>query len=445
MNGGQHIVAGGASARRRFSPSAAALAMVLGFCLAPSLPAQASPQCVPERLPAGSRALGQWIDSGNWRAPANLRAGLRTPETFLPRLSLPADPEASPLRPAAQPLDLDQLTLADPVDEQRRSVAFVLDSRLYADAVLVLHNGRVFAERSWHGARTDAPRLLQDASRPLLSLLGVIAVAQGKLAPERSVVRYLPALGGDAGLRRLSVQRLLEGEARFDWSSEDLAGWRRASGWASPTQAGAPAGGVRDWLRQPQRWDAGLLDLAPPTAEGGPDDDLLAWLLAESHGMPLARVFCEQLTARLHPEQPVAWLTDGAGSELAGGLVMSLRDFARVGQTLVDARVSPNRSRIPAWFIEALAAPAAGKRGGDRLAGLRQGSELRYGFVRLAGPGSRVALIGAHGTSLYVDFDRRLVVALHAAHPDVRSPLQRALLDRLWERLSAALPLPGKR
>ncbi len=402
--------------------------------------AQAAASCVPERLPAGSRALGEWIDAGNWRTPGHLRAGLRTPETFLPRLSLPAAPDAQPLPAAAQPLDLDRLTLDDPVDGTKRSVAALLDSRLAAESVLVLYNGRVFAERAWHDARTDAPHLLQRAGRPLLSLLGVMALAQGRLAGERAVARYVPALANQAGLRRLSVQRLLDGEARFDWSAADLAGWQQAAGWA-----GAPApGGVRDWLRQPVRWDAGLRDQPPPTAEGGPEDDLLVWLLAEAHGMPLARLFCEQLLVRLRPEQPVAWLTDAAGSELAGGLVMSLRDFARLGQLLVEARVSPQRSRIPGWFVEALTAPATGGEA-PGLDGLRAGAEARYGFVRLAGPGARIAILGAHGSSLYVDFDRRLVVALYAAHPEPGSPLQRATLERLWERLSAALPAPGRR
>jgi hypothetical protein len=424
------------------------MSLLAGLLLAAgsSSPVLAAASCVPERLPAGARQLGPWVDAGNWRSAGNLRVGPRAPQVFLPGLSVAADPAASDFPPAAQPLDLDQLTLSDPVDAERRSVASLLDTRLYAESLIVLYNGRLFAERNWHSARSDAPRLLQDAGRPLLSLLGVMSVAQGKLAAERSVVRYLPLLAGDAGLRRLSVQRLLEGEARFDWTAAEVEGWQQAAGWSVATgQPAAAAAGVRDWLRQPQRWDAPLREQLPPSAEGGPDDDLLAWLLAESHGQPLARVFCEQIVSRLRPAQPVSWLTDGAGHELAGGLVMSLQDFARFGQLLIEARVSPNRSRIPAWFIEALTAPAAGKGEDARLAGLRKGAEMRYGFIRLAGSGSRIAIAGAHGSSLYVDFDRRLVVALHAAHPARHSPLQRAAQEQLWERLSAAMPLPGKR
>lgn len=435
---------------RRCLPLTGLLASLL-LAAGSSAAAFAAASCVPERVPAGARQLGPWVDAGNWRTAGNLRVGPRAPQVFLPSLSVAADPAATDFPPAAQPLDLDQLTLPDPVDAERRSLASLLDTRLYAESLVVLYNGHLFAERNWHGARSDAPRLLQDAGRPLLSLLGVMSVAQGKLAAERSVVRYLPLLAGDAGLRRLSVQRLLEGGARFDRTAKEIEGWQQAAGWSMAVGQNAASGtnapGVRDWLRQPQRWDAALREQPAPSAEGGPDDDLLVWLLAESHGQPLAKVFCEQIVSRLRFAQPVAWLTDGAGHELAGGLVMSLRDLARVGQMLIEARIHPNRSRshIPGWFIEALAAPAAGKGDDARLSGLRKGAEMRYGFIRLAGSGSRIAIAGAHGTSLYVDFDRRLVVALHAAHPARHSPLQRAAQEQLWERLSAAMPLPGKR
>jgi hypothetical protein len=149
-----------------------------------------------------------------------------------------------------------------------------------------------------------------------------------------------------------------------------------------------------------------LPELARAVAAAIPEDDLLAWVLADSNGMPLSRLFCEQLLVRAKPEHAVLWLSDAQGVELAGGLGLSLRDFARLGQQLVDARSSRNRSKIPNWFIEALVAPPALR--GAEISGLGKGSERRYGFVRLAGAAQRVALIGSHGTSLYVDFDKRL-------------------------------------
>jgi CubicO group peptidase (beta-lactamase class C family) len=115
------------------------------------------------------------------------------------------------------------------------------------------------------------------------------------------------------------------------------------------------------------------------------------------------------------------------------GLALSLRDFAKLGQLLVEARTSRNRGKVPAWFIETLTA-SSGLRTPE-IRGLSKGSELRYGFVHLGGAPNRIALIGAHGTSLFVDFDRRLVVALFATHPGENSPARLAMLEQVWKAI----------
>ena len=169
--------------------------------------------------------------------------------------------------------------------------------------------------------------------------------------------------------------------------------------------------------------------------------DLLAWVLSNVYAAPLSRVFCDHLAARLRPENPIFWLTDAQGQELGDGLALSLRDLARVGQMLIDARSGSqgNRSRIPGWLIETLGSPGALHKGpSDGLPGLGKGSEMRYGFVHLGGAANRIALIGPYGNSLYVDLDRRLVIALFAAYPQPGSPALLATLAEVWERVAAA-------
>lgn len=388
-----------------------------------------TPTCSFDAQPRGSQRLGQWIDRGNWLAGEHLRLTLAAGPTFMPSLRhLPDKPAA--LRSASSALDVDRIKASDPLDGSARTLGFLLDSRLQADGLLVLHNGRLLAERYRNGLRAEEPRLLLQANRPVLNLLGAMAVAQGKLSADRALSRYLPAMGNQAGLRRLSVQRLLDGDDGMSWSREELAGWREAAGW----QKGASTTDVRAWLAAPERWDFPLDNRQPAVLPASPEDDLLAWLLAESNRMPLAQLFCEQLLSRLNPEHPVFWMTDDKGVELAGGLALSLRDFGRFGQLLLDARSSRTRGRIPGWFIETLTASSGLRAGG--IAGLARGSERRYGFIHLGGEPNRVALLGAHGSSLYIDFDRRLVIALYASHPAIESPAQLATLEAIWQTLA---------
>jgi hypothetical protein len=106
---------------------------------------------------------------------------------------------------------------------------------------------------------------------------------------------------------------------------------------------------------------------------------------------------------------------------------------------------SPRRSlarlhrTIPAWFIETLTASSGFRT--PEIKGLPKGSEQRYGFVHLGGSPNRVALIGAHGTSLYIDFDKRLVIAIFATRPGDNTSGTLPLLDETWKAIDRAITL----
>ena len=419
------------------------LPLLVPLLLCIASPVDAVDNCSYETLSRNERGPGPWLSQDNWLAVENLRYGLQSGNAFMPLVAIKSKITPQKLNPAPRPIDFERVAATDPLDRQPRDLGFLLDTRLYADALLVLRDGRIVGERYWHGVSPRQPRLLLGASRPFLSLLGAMAVTQGKLAADRSVLRYIPELGTQTGLRKLSIQRLLEGNSHAAWSTPEVEEWQAAAGWRSeePGAAGAAALGVRAWLAKPERWEKAYAESTETPSFAGPEGDLLAWTLSNAYGAPLSRVLCDQLLPRLRPENPVFWLTDVQGNELGDGLALTLRDFARAGQMLIDARAGSqsSKSRIPGWLIETLGSPGAMRKGtSDGLPGLCKGSETRYGFVHLGGAANRIALIGPYGNSLYVDLDRRVVVALFAAYPRASSPALLATLGELWERISAA-------
>lgn len=405
-------------------------AILLGFCS----PLQAVEQCVIQHLSKAPQPPGPWINQDNWLSPENLRFGAQSAAAFVPMLIIKGAVAPVARRSAPHLLDLDKIKTSDPLDQQPRDIGFLLDTRLYADGFLVLRNGRVMSEQYWHGLTAQQPRLLLGADRPVLSLMGAMAVAQGKLTADRSVIRYIPALTAQTGLRKLSIQRLLEADSQFEWSPKEMNDWKAAGGWKS----GANGSDIRAWLNQPDRWERNFAEGVTST-DSGPEGDLLAWALAESYRIPLAQIFCENVLSRLRPESQVLWLTDQKGTELSGGLAFSLRDYARLGEMLIEARTSRNRSKIPSWLIETLTSSAGGRKANTaELTGLAKGSEVRYGFVHLGGKPNRVAILGTHGNSLYIDLDQRLVIAIFAAYPANRSANMLATLEQIWETIGSA-------
>lgn len=387
----------------------------------------ANSTCQFEQVPVGTQKLGPWIDKSNWLAIENQRLSLQAGDVFMPAWRLP--PGSNKTKVAAKQQQIDALPGTDPLDGSRRDLGFLLDSRLYADGLIVLRNGQLVSERYRNGLAPEKPRLLLEATRPLLNLLGAISISQGKLAADKSVNRFLPQLATSTGLRKISVQRLLENEERHAWSLDEIDDWRQASGWTT-SQAD---NGVRTWISQAGRWSKPLKEREERGFSASPDDDLLAWVLSESNAMPLSRLFCEQLLSRTNREHAALWVSDSQGVELASGLALSLRDFAKLGQLLVEARSSRSRAKIPGWFIETLLA-SSGMRSAE-IKGLAKGSEQRYGFVHLGGAPNRVALIGSHGTSLYIDFDKRLVIALFATRPGDNTAVTLATLEQVWKTI----------
>ena len=405
------------------------------------LPLRAAEQCAIQPLNSGSQSPGPWINKDNWLAPENLRFGMQSSEKFMPQLDIKVGVAPVVRRSATRFLELDKIKARDPLDQQQRDIGFLLDTRLYADGFLVVRNGRVMSEQYWNGLTAQQPRLVLDAGRPVLTIIGAIAVAQGKLATYRSVIRYIPSLTGQTGLRKLSIQRLLEEDGQFLWSPKEIDDWKAAGGWKS----GANEGGIRAWMNQPSRWERDFSGGIALT-DSGPEGDLLAWALAETYRAPLAQIVCENVLSKLRPESPVRWMTDQKGIELSEGLAISLRDYARLGEVLIDARTSRNRSKIPNWLIETVTSSAGGpKDNASDLSGLAKGSEVRYGFVHLGGKPNRVAIIGSHGNSLYIDFDRRLVIAIFAAYPSNRSANMLATLEQIWEKVDLATQPAAKR
>ena len=148
--------------------------------------AGAVPSCQFDAVAAGSGEIGQWIDKANWLAVENQRVSLQAADVFMPARRLRPAAGGEALRAAPRPLEIDRLETTDPLDGRKRELGFLLDSRLDADGVLVLHNGKILSERYRNGLRAGEPRLLLQATRPLLALLGAMSIAQGKLTGDKS-------------------------------------------------------------------------------------------------------------------------------------------------------------------------------------------------------------------------------------------------------------------
>ena len=168
----------------------------------------------------------------NWLSPGNIRFGLGQASRFMPGVSI-APTTTPPARPAAaQRLDPDRLLVTDPADGTRQSLRFLLENRIDADGVVILRRGKLALDYRRSGFDPAQPRLLLEATRPILVTQLARAAAEGRLAREKAITRLLPELSGVRELGKLSLQRLLAGRTGLQWSETDIARWQQEAGWA---------------------------------------------------------------------------------------------------------------------------------------------------------------------------------------------------------------------
>jgi CubicO group peptidase (beta-lactamase class C family) len=134
------------------------------------------------------------VTLANWQdAPFN-RWGFTHIQDLMPtaRIARGAGP-VSELEPG-DPADLERVVFAS-ADGQRRTVAETVDNT-FTDGFLVLHHGRVVAERYGSGLTPDTRHLLMSVSKSLTSALAGALIGDGRLAVGDLVTDHVSELRG---------------------------------------------------------------------------------------------------------------------------------------------------------------------------------------------------------------------------------------------------------
>lgn len=286
----------------------------------------------------------------------------------------------------------------------------------HTDGLLVLADGRRVLE--WHdeGMAENTAHILMSATKSVIGLLCGALVDLGLLDLEAPVSHYLPELG-HSGYSGASIRQLMDMRAQPQLDGADLRRYTASTNW-DPLPPGADAGGMHAFF-------AALP--ARQGAHGGPfryisaNTDLLGWILERITGRPLADLLGDLLWSPMGAEHPAGITLDrDGGARATGGICATLRDFARVGQLLLDDGASGAVQVLPSAWIEDIA------HHGDRdawargeFAGGFPGMRMHYrsGWYVIDDAPQLLFAMGIHGQHLFVDRTHRLVIAKLSAQP----------------------------
>jgi CubicO group peptidase (beta-lactamase class C family) len=325
----------------------------------------------------------------NWRTAPHNRWAFHHVRELVPSADIPNDPRQVRELPA-QPVDFAQFR---PFIEQTDT-----------DGLLVLHRGRIAFEHYANGMTEETPHILMSVSK---SMLGLLVDAMPELDPRRAVTEIIPELQ-DTAYRGATIRHLLDMRAGIAFDEDYLATagpiieYRKSTGW-NPLGPGDSPSDLHSFyksLGQMQGQHGGAFHYVSPNT------DLLGWLIERASGRRFAELMSERVWKPAGAERSAYVTVDRLGApRCAGGMCVTLRDLARVGQWMIESRRDFLKDLQANGDAQAWAA-------GD----LRQyypGMPLRYRsqWYVLDGEAPLMFGMGIHGQNLFVDRRQAIVIA----------------------------------
>ncbi len=340
-------------------------------------------------------------------------------------------------------VDLDELTMDDGDGDN-----WTLDEMLHqtcTNGFLVLHRGRVVAERYFNGMDRSTRHIMFSMTKTVTGVLAMAAVESGAMAMDDLLTVHVPELA-DTAYAPVTVQQALDmtDGIRFveDYSDNKSDIMRYAVAMAFTPVPGnwdGPCGiheAIMGFSERDQLPGESFLYKSVTT-------DVLSWVTARATGRRWVDGVSEEIWKPMGAEGDASVILDGRGVAVtSGGMSCTLRDLARFGRMLArSGRVGEGvdeRQAIPAAVANDIAAggtPYPGSGGGYPT---REGWTFHRHCWNLQQPMGAFMPMGVHGQRVFCHPEKDLVVAKFSAHPvtgnvytDVsHESLYRAILDR---------------
>jgi len=212
-------------------------------------------------------------------------------------------------------------------------------------SVLVIKNHTLIAEGYFNGGAIDSKQRVQSVTKSVTSALAGIAVGQGALSLDDTMIHFFPEHAHavvDSRKKEITVRELLQMRAGYPWeeSSSELFELLY-SGFHTSDLASVPLSSAPGTRMEYSNLSAHLAGV----------------VVARATGTPLRTYAVEKLFTPLGVE-PGAWTTDWEGNTNGhADLFLTARDMARFGQLYLDDGAFDGAQLIPAeWVHDSLQA-----------------------------------------------------------------------------------------
>lgn len=283
----------------------------------------------------------------------------------------------------------------------------------HTSALLVLKDGAVRFEQYWRTGGRRVQWISMSVAKSFTSALVGIAMRDGLIKSlDDPINKYAPKLSGTAydGVRIKDVLQMSSGARWYeDYNDPNSEIFRL-------TAAMSPDGSFDEFMSTMER------ETEPGTLckYNSADTQALGMLLAGATGRSTTDFMQEKLCEPLAMESSCYWMTDSRGQEMvAGGLLMTARDFAKLGELYRNGGVWGGQQIVPADYVAASIKSDAPHLAPGKPIVADHPLPLGYGYQWWIPEGKRGEFsgIGVYNQFVYVDPSRGLVIVKLSANP----------------------------
>jgi CubicO group peptidase (beta-lactamase class C family) len=381
------------------------------------------------------------VTLANWRTSPFNRWAFQHVREIVPSADIPHDP-ARALRFPSEPVDMRMLAI-----DRGRNAAMSFDAFLEAtdtDGLVIVRRGRIVFEHYASGMTAGTPHILMSVSKSLLGLLAGVLAARGALELDRLVTDLVPEVAGTA-YTGATIRHLLDMRAGIAFDEDYLATsgpivqYRKATGW-HPLDPGDSPSDLRAFYRELTR-SAG--PHGGPFNYVSPNTDLLGWVIERATGERYADLMSELIWKPMGAAHSAYITVDRLGApRCAGGMCVTTRDLARVGQLIVDQGAQGTAQVIPSgWIDDIVCGGDPGAWAAGSFVSYFPGLPMRYRSQWYVQDGEAPILfgLGIHGQHLFVDRAHGIVVAKVSSQALGIDPDRIALTTRAVSQVMAFL------
>jgi CubicO group peptidase (beta-lactamase class C family) len=327
---------------------------------------------------------------------AQKESGFRAMETLFPNHTVAHGDRVHPL-PSGAPLSAFAAGGAK-ADSLERFIA-----EQHVAGLLILQDGKIRLERYALGYSAAGRWTSFSVAKSLTSTLVGAAIKDGYIKSlDEPVTKYIKQLQGSA-YDGVTVRQLLTMTSGVRWN-EDYTDLHSdiARLYADPPDSGVDA--TVSYVRKLPRESAPGTKWVYKTAE----TNLIGVLVMDATGKSLADYLSEKIWRPYGMERDAAWMVDQIGHEQGGCcLSVSLHDYARFGQFILDSAKIDGTSIVPDGWLDAAThkqaetgAPGAG-----------------YGYQWWTTDDGAFDARGIFGQTIHFDPKRRVVIVINSAWP----------------------------